>query len=1457
MRSVNVPLLITLLVLGAVVAGGGYALHRYQMKRNAGVFLQQAEKARERLEQGAATEEQYKSMVEDVLRQYNSYLALRPDDTAALEAMGDFLMAQRQWPAAADTFERLLRYDADRDDIRRRLVQVSIDMGARQRMHPDPTERARRSARWFGTARQHLIDYLLKSRPNDAELLEWAGRCEESLGNDDQAAEYWRRAIAADPQYVDAYTRLAGLLRKNPRETKQADELIAKLARENPDLHLAQVAAANYSLLTGQVDEAIARVARALELEPQDRDTLILAVRCALAKQAQLLAQRKRDEADEFLAKARTYSRQLRDLFPNDIATYQTAAEVEYRAGNPKGAAEVLREGMQATRDNPNLLFTAVNLLLDSGERAEAHELFEKSGRRALNETLVHYLNGRLKLADEQWREAIRYFELARPTLAAEPELIKQLDYFSGRAWAQLGNYDQAIRSYRLALDRDPFFAPAQTALMESYVNSGQLEAAAELYRQLAGRMSAAGLVSAARVLIVRNRQLRPANRDWTTIERMLDEADRREPNTVAVALARAELYAAQGRTADAERVLAAARAALPESGDIWSHSINLAQQQRDWPKVEALLAEAAEKAGDRVELRLTKARYLTQRYGKEAAPRIRELAQNVDGFNVADQQTLLAGLSALLQGDDLNLAREMVRQLALQQPNNLQVQFHLFELAIRANDSEEMKRAAAEIERIEGQGASWHYAQAVLASVQSKGRDDPLLKKAIEHCRAAIEARPSWGRAYLLLAGIYDQQGDYRNAFDYYREAVDRGERNVAAIRRLADLYSARRDFANAQKTIALVEAAGGGSDLETLRRMSRFDAFEGDLDRALQAARRATENSTNFRDYLWLGQLLESNGRQAAAAGNADEAVKLRDEAEAALLKAAEIAPAAPDVWATMVRFYVVTGQREKAERTVAQIRGKIKPSELPLTLAQCYEALGRGPEAQQQYQEALAAAPQDVGVLRAVADFHWRTQQAAKAKELAQRVLDGQVTAVEADKAWARRLMAVLLVSEGGTANLQKALEMVEQNLKADANSITDLRLKGSLLAILPSRPETEESIAAFRKVVADSALPDDQFILAQLYAKQGNWTACSAQMLNLLAAHGSDPRYLGFYVGQLLKRGEWVNAADYLNRLERAAPNHFETVQYRADYQIWRKDYDGAAQTLKSWIDRDGAIPNDRPTRLRLVAEALERFSHRIREPGLRSVADAYTRDAEMLFRLYIEARPEREIVMVGFLARLGRIGEALDLLERIWEKQQPDPLASAVLEFARSPVVKQAELERLEKTVDQAIKKFEQPANLMLVMAEIYQKENRIDEAEKLYRLVIQREPHNVVALNNLAVLLALESRHLDEALRLVNTAIEHAGREGQILDSRASVYIALRRPNEALRDLEEAINELPDPIRLFHRAQAYFLTGKRQQAAESLNEAFERGLDADKLQIPERKALEELKKVVDLEAARK
>ena len=57
-------------------------------------------------------------------------------------------------------------------------------------------------------------------------------------------------------------------------------------------------------------------------------------------------------------------------------------------------------------------------------------------------------------------------------------------------------------------------------------------------------------------------------------------------------------------------------------------------------------------------------------------------------------------------------------------------------------------------------------------------------------------------------------------------------------------------------------------------------------------------------------------------------------------------------------LVQFLVSRGQREKAEGEVAKAEQKLPADQTNLTLAQCYEALGRRDRAQELYQAALSA-------------------------------------------------------------------------------------------------------------------------------------------------------------------------------------------------------------------------------------------------------------------------------------------------------------------------------------------------------------------------------------------------------------------------------------------------------------------------------------------------------------------
>ena len=92
-------------------------------------------------------------------------------------------------------------------------------------------------------------------------------------------------------------------------------------------------------------------------------------------------------------------------------------------------------------------------------------------------------------------------------------------------------------------------------------------------------------------------------------------------------------------------------------------------------------------------------------------------------------------------------------------------------------------------------------------------------------------------------------------------------------------------------------------------------------------------------------------------------------------------------------------------------------------------------------------------------------------------------------------------------------------------------------------------------------------------------------------------------------------------------------------------------------------------------------------------------------------------------------------------------------------------------------------------------------------------------------------------------------AIERTGPVGPMLDSRATVYIAMKDPQKALEDLNASIADQETPVRLFHRAQAYELAGDNAKARTDLDAALKKGLTKESLQPLEWKALEKLRQL--------
>ena len=134
-------------------------------------------------------------------------------------------------------------------------------------------------------------------------------------------------------------------------------------------------------------------------------------------------------------------------------------------------------------------------------------------------------------------------------------------------------------------------------------------------------------------------------------------------------------------------------------------------------------------------------------------------------------------------------------------------------------------------------------------------------------------------------------------------------------------------------------------------------------------------------------------------------------------------------------------------------------------------------------------------------------------------------------------------------------------------------------------------------------------------------------------------------------------------------------------------------------------------------------------------------------------------------------------EALEICEKSWEACVSYAVAVACLDVLRNAKGSPDQQLQVERRIKAAIEKNRNSVPLLLVLADLQEQLGRFDDAAATDRAVLVKDPTNVVALNNLAVILAWKNIQLGEALELVQRALTSGGPSPVILDTRAVVYL--------------------------------------------------------------------------------
>lgn len=1402
MRKLNIIFLAG--VLGVLAAAGGsmYLLHGYQVRRRAGAMLDVARRAEESGDLAKAA------------AYLNRYIGLNHEDGPAY-AWHARVVDKKTAPAARGerllgVFEEAVRRNPDDRELERRCAEIAMD--PRIFRHEDAIRHLERLHGPIKTDAEHRVEA--------AALEDLLGQCHETLKKFDQAFEFYTESIKHDPSRVATYDRLARLRREAMKRPDLADETIERMRTANPESAQALVLRYRYRKEFGpSADEK--DVSRALELGPDDAEVLIAAAE---------LAREKKD-----LPGARKYIDRGLEKHPSNIVFYQLAAGMDLAEAHPERAAEMLRRGLAAVPDDPGLAMQLTEVLIDQAAAGDETKLRGKDGAEQWIERLkkigvadgyLAFLDGRAAMASQSWERARESLESARSLLPSDGPFSSRVNLLLADCYDHLGQAESRLAAIQRAAGAAGGAATAQVLYARELERQGKLDEAMALHLKLAETRPESRL-DVVRVLIAKTNRLPAGRRDWEAVERRLQEVEKAAPgDQEAVALLKVDMLAARGRLDEAEELLASLQTKAPGSLKVRLAAARLALAAGNGSKALQILDQAEKDLGTRLDIQLARLDVWTERGGDEARAAVAKAAESLPKLAADDRAGLLDRLTqAAVRLRDFAAARRYAEQLAALRPGNFSALLAVFDVCLQSDD---LAGARAQIERIrkaEGdrEGTHWRFAQAALDLEEHRrnpATGPDALQAAATQAARIVELRPNWWGGPVLKGQIAELKNLPDEAAEQFKKAVMLGNQQPSVVRRLvAMIYRGSGDRGSQIEDLLSFLRSKGVSPGDAAISSALTAISRGETAKGLERARLALpDSSTSDYDHLLLARLYTVAGKYA--------------DAEREHRRAVELGPGVPENWLGYVQFLAGVNRPASVVKEVVEAAGRaLPPDQAPLTLARCWTILGDPKRAEEAISQARARRPDDPAALQGLVLLHMNQNRIAQALQVLDQFERLPELSAEG-KLWASRVRPGLLMGTGRRSDRDQAARLIDENLKRNGDNVVDLRMKISALA---SRPAGRgEAVKLLENIVASSDPPglDDQFYLAKLYLAETQVDKYQRIMEKLVGpgrVNRSDQ--LAYHIRFLFDRDRWDEAGPYVALLKQADPGGLTGLDLETQL-LSRKDQ--RQELLASLREHGRAYPDQ----IGQVGDLLSRYG--------------FKDEAEQAYRAYVDrdpGRPDRVLALARFYATTGRPADAMGILKPAWEALPHELVAQAALPVYDSSAAAPDDKRQVKSWVETVIKA--QPDSWLRVpLSDMRLKDGNPREAAAQLRSVLAGNPDDLGALNNLAWILAMtDPPAIPEALDLIGHAIEVAGGDPTLSDTRAVILIRANRLDEAVTQIKSAL-ELPTEGTSVHRslaahlAWAYQAKGQLAEARAAFHQAEARGYTVQGTDLLERPHME-------------
>ena len=1141
------------------------------------------------------------------------------------------------------------------------------------------------------------------------------------------------------------------------------------------------------------------------------------------------------------------FRRALAEGLKDDYRVYLGLGEGLELSGQVEEAIEVWESGTRISKPPTAILWSRlVQVWSVRNDIERMHEMLESMDASIRNESnqLSKVGQGVLnRISKQQWAsfyatqgdflEAANYL---REAILNDQDLDSEnrsAIYGSmGQCYNKVGQYDLAVEAFQDALALDPKDPTTHRDLGQAFAGSNRLREAVEQFGFIEDKSAEDHVRICEIVLAMQKRGVKEANY-WNIFDLSLKEA--------------ASLIASDVFLIERPWYLELLQldSALIRTTGMDQPSINQLMQTR--------LIELSEKFPDSLDLQLQVVQRLENLGFVEQS---RELLARMESSKPQDTSVFLMKVERLLKDGLQDSAKKLLDERLSAEPDNQALQAAAMRVAagtfgvktdtddvsgtysrnlnalietgrsavnrpivvLIGSDEKQVRAAfddwAANVqvfekqlrEREGSQGTEWRYLRARRLLAESEFSGKSQLEEVEILSSYLSQNRSSWSSTYVLSGMLEDSKGNSQIAVREFNRAIRLGEESTQVYERLAELMFSRGQMA---ELATLFERLGDRKSQSQKLSSIAIGLSGKDQQSMLELAKQGTlARPRDPMAWVWLGQATEFSSRSLSGDLRGQELLKaneaLRNALELSSLKSIPVYNAA-------FGLYLSTKQTEKVEDLLESLKASdIDSTSKQLTLSNMYQALDRMELANNALLEARTSAKDPSEIDRLIARLYVAQGKQDEAIGLFKVLYESGTD----QSGTARRSYVTLLANRSSDADWQ-TIEKVYENDQNSENP-DDKRLRAELLARKGKPKDLAMAQYLLESLVEDpkNRMDQDRFRLASIYIINANmaqlqdpsnpqvqqlFSLAGKQLNSLTRNPQASIEYLYTYGDFLLNQDRIVEANDIADRLDAQDADHFATAFLRARLQKDSGNSQRAITLISVWKDSQLGKLGQNPDSAQ-KAEILSRAGSALVELG----ADA---EAESVLRESFEIDATRGANYVRSLAKSedqnAKQIAIRYLLDKLKKEKTPEiaRLLAGLLSVGSVP----AELADQGDEVLSAIgSSNENDAELLLSIADMWLAQKKSNKAIDAYRKIVKLKPNDVVALNNLAILLGEQPDGTTEALSLIDQAIRIAGKQPLLLDSKAAILMLASRADEAIPILEIAASATEDPRVLFH-----------------------------------------------------